>query len=138
MRTKNNATHLPVAQPAIRDFNAVLGTVFSASTLLTAFESLAFHMMVTFYFLLIIVAMVVGKEGKCPSLMTFVLVWHLFALPTLILRSFTVRMCKKPYGMLICFAVIAILFFVLQPYLITAMINIKSWIKDALVEMTRF
>jgi hypothetical protein len=79
--------------------------------------------------------MVVGKEGKSPSLMTFVLVWHFFALPAWILRSFTVRMCKKPYGMLICFVVIAILFFVLQSYLITAVTNIKSWIKDALLEI---
>lgn len=137
MRTRNNTIYLPAAQPTMRDLSKVLGTVLSTSGLLAAFSPLAFHMMVTFYLVLIGVAIVVGKNGACPSLMTFVLVWHFFAIPAWFLRSFTVKACKKPVGMFICFIVVAILFFVLQPYLITAVTNIKSWIKDALAEIAR-
>jgi hypothetical protein len=135
MRTKNTTTNLPAAQTTVKDLINVLGTVVSTSSLLTVFPTLAFHMLITFYLLLIIMAMVVGKDGKSPSLMTFVLLWHFFALPTWILRSFTVKTCKKPCGMLIFFIVVVILFFVLQPHFITAMANIKSWIKVALLEI---
>jgi hypothetical protein len=95
-------------------------------------------MMITFYIVLLGVAIMVGKNGTCPSLMTFAILWHLFSIPAWILRCVAIKACKKPFGMLICFVAVAILLFVLQPYLITALANIKIWIKDGLAEMTRF
>jgi hypothetical protein len=138
MRTNSNTVNLPPPQSTMREINGILGTVLSTSGLLAAFSPLAFHMMMTFYLVLIGVAIVAGKNGTCPSLMTFFIVWHLFSFPAWILRSLVVKACKKPVGMLICFVMVAFLFFVAQPYLITAAANIKSWIKGALAEMTNF
>lgn len=138
MRTNNNTANSPAAQSTMSDLNRVFGTVLSTSGLLAAFSPLAFHMMMTFYLLLIISAIVVGKGAKSPSLMTFVLIWHLAAIPIWILRCVAVRVCKKPLGMLICFVSVATLFFILQPHLITAVTNIGGWIKQALAEITSF
>jgi hypothetical protein len=121
----------------VRDFLRGARTVSSASGWLSTFPNLAFHMMITFYLLLIIMAVIMGPEKESPKLMFFVVLWHLFAFPTWLARGLMLKICRAPLGMLLCFLVILILLFLLQQQLITAPHTITKWTQEAFVEIGR-
>ena len=95
METKHETTNTDF-ESTLKSVSAALKSFFPASSLMTSFPPLAFHMMITFYALLIAVAIAKGPDGQSPSLMAFILLWHFCAIPAWILRSLTLKLCKTP------------------------------------------
>lgn len=124
---------LPVPEPLTGPLSPIMKTLGSASGVLNAFPKLALHMMVTFYLMLIIMAIILDPENP-PSLMAFILYWHLFALLTLGVPTLTVWLCKSPLGMLGCLAVVVLLLLFWQDDFARALQTIASWLRTALRE----
>ncbi len=133
MSHKSNENIWQAAEPTLRHLNPVWRDVFkdvvSASNLFAGFPSVAIHMMITFYLMLIIVAMAAGSGGSSPNLMTFVLLWHVFAIPAWILKCLILKLCQSPFGMLLFFTFVLVLVFLFQKPLIMALTNIANWAK---------
>lgn len=120
----------PDATSAImRDLKSVLKPTFPGPGLFASYYFLGFHMMVTFYLMLLIMAMLAGSGGQSPSLMAFVVLWHVFAVPIWLLRNLTLKLCQRPLGMLLCFTIAAGIIVLIQRPLIIALTNISNWIK---------
>jgi hypothetical protein len=132
MLARTHATTETGVESTLKDLGAAAKNLFPAAGLFANFPPLAFHMMITFYVLLIIVAMAKGAGGESPSLMAFVLLWHFCAIPAMLLRSLTLKLCRSPLGMLLCFTALLFLLLLLQKHLSIAFLNIGEWVKDAL------
>jgi hypothetical protein len=132
MLARNHETTETGVESTLKDYVAAAKNLFPAVGLFGSFPPLAFHMMLTFYVLLIIVAMVKGAGGQCPSLMAFILLWHFCAIPALFLRSISLKLCRTPLGMLLCFTALLLLILLLQKPLSIAFLNIGKWVKDAI------
>lgn len=124
---------LQVPEQITGPLNPIMKTLGSASGVLNAFPKLALHMMVTFYLMLIIMAILVDSESP-PSLMAFVLYWHCFAVLTLGIPSLIFWLCKSPLGMLACLTVVFLLILILHDNFANALETIESWLKFALRE----
>lgn len=139
MSHKSNENIWQAAEPTLRHLNPVWRGVFkdaiSASKLFAGFPSVAIHMMITFYLMLIIVAMAAGSGGSSPNLMAFVLLWHFCAIPAWILKCLILRLCQSSFGQLLFLTVVLFLVFLLQKPLIMALTNIADWAKMALPGM---
>jgi hypothetical protein len=133
MANRNHPIVLQVPEQMTGPVNPIFKTLGSASGMLNAFPKLALHMMITFYLVLIIMAIIIGPQ-KPPSLMVFVLYWHLTVIPAWILRSLTLWLCKTPLGMLVCFAAFLLLLLLFQQDLTAGLETIKTWIRYALRE----
>ncbi len=119
----------------ISSIPAALKAAVPGSGLLVSYYLIAFHMMMMFYLTLIAVAIFVGKEGKSPSLMAFIILWHLLAIPVWLLRMATLKICRTPIGMLVCFALLVALAVGLQQQLAVALSNLMLWMSTALAEL---
>jgi hypothetical protein len=126
------------AETTVRNLKAAVRATFSGPGLVANYHTIAFHMMMTFYLLLVVMAIAPGQEGKSPSLMSFILLWHLVAIPVWLLRKLTLRVCREPLGMLVGFVVFAIALLALQDPLTLALANLINWIKSAPGELLQY
>lgn len=131
MSAKNNHNVLQAPLPDL----TLLRDAASAGKIFLGFPTVALHMMITFYLTLLAFAIAAGEKGQCPDLMSFIIIWHLAAVPAWFLKTITLKMCGTPWGMFLFFLMLGILVFSLKEYLLLGQYNIGRWISEAWLEM---
>lgn len=121
----------------VRELKSVLKPTFPGPMVLASLYFLSIHMMITFYLLLLVMAALAGEGGKSPSLMAFVVVWHVIALPIWLLRNLMLKLCHNPLGILLCFTIFAGVVVSFHEHLVTGLTNISHWIEAMLNNMLR-